>query len=90
MRIAKNIRHKDDRINSLYYFLFHQNIRPIADGSDEKNCSSHSCPASQFKCLNGDCIPMIWKCDGTQDCNDGSDEPSTCNTHTCVDELEYR
>ena len=60
------------------------------DKSDEKNCSNHTCPPSQFKCLSGDCIPMIWKCDGTPDCEDGSDEPSNCNSHTCIDDLEFR
>ena len=33
--------------------------------SDERNCS-FNCTDDQFKCLNGDCIPKDWKCDGKQ------------------------
>ncbi|KAH7969378.1 hypothetical protein HPB52_017497 [Rhipicephalus sanguineus] len=33
------------------------------------------CKADQFRCMdNGECIPMKWKCDGNEDCTDGSDE----------------
>lgn len=33
------------------------------------------CKADQFRCVdNGECIPMKWKCDGNEDCTDGSDE----------------
>lgn len=35
------------------------------------------CEESQFACGNGRCIPQIWKCDGDEDCLDGSDE-SAC------------
>ncbi len=27
-----------------------------------------------FKCSNGNCIREKWRCDGDNDCNDGSDE----------------
>ena len=57
--------------------------------SDERNCT-FSCRPDQFKCLSGDCIPSHWKCDGTPDCNDGSDESGSCNTHQCLNDLEFK
>jgi hypothetical protein len=48
------------------------------DNSDEPSgeCSAPRCGANQFKCTNGrpPCIFDGWKCDGKQDCTDGSDE----------------
>lgn len=32
------------------------------------------CNEWMFKCNNEQCIPLWWKCDGTQDCSDGTDE----------------
>ncbi|XP_071952320.1 dual oxidase 1-like [Antedon mediterranea] len=33
------------------------------------------CNKYQFQCVNEqDCIPWMWKCDGNEDCSDGSDE----------------
>ena len=33
-----------------------------------------ACAADQFPCTDGTCIPKVYKCDGVQDCSDGSDE----------------
>ncbi|XP_072928415.1 very low-density lipoprotein receptor isoform X1 [Hemitrygon akajei] len=46
------------------------------------NGSKVSCESSQFQCRNGRCIPTVWKCDGDEDCSDGSDE-SSCAKKTC-------
>ena len=57
----------------------------------------HTCSADQFSCGAGEaCIPMTWKCDGEQDCNNqvdeqGCDQACTrpldefqCSNHKCI------
>ncbi|XP_064112570.1 adhesion G protein-coupled receptor L1-like isoform X2 [Macrobrachium nipponense] len=36
------------------------------------------CPAGEWRCLNGQCIPSAYLCDGRQDCSDHSDETVDC------------
>lgn len=40
-----------------------------------------SCNEWTFKCSNDQCIPYWWKCDGNNDCSDGSDEIG-CENYT--------
>ncbi|VDK44235.1 unnamed protein product [Anisakis simplex] len=60
--------------------------------SDEKECDDslmtvlRSCKESEFRCnatVHGSiqCIPRRHYCDGQKDCDDGSDEPLSCDHH---------
>lgn len=68
------------------------------NGTDEQNCTDINAkgPASppaiiptchdwMYKCGNSRCVPYWWKCDGINDCGDGSDElgcPNSTDTTT--------
>ncbi|XP_077997711.1 prolow-density lipoprotein receptor-related protein 1-like [Glandiceps talaboti] len=52
------------------------------DNPDET--SDPSCDANELACHNGRCIIAAWKCDGDDDCGDGSDETAElCSNTTC-------
>lgn len=40
--------------------------------------NDETCLKNEFRCKQGGCIPKNWKCDGQEDCEDGSDEPKSC------------
>ncbi|TNN88761.1 Low-density lipoprotein receptor-related protein 1B [Liparis tanakae] len=54
-------------------------------GSEPQRCKN-----DEFQCHNQRCIRALWKCDGDDDCLDGSDEEShSCYNHTCpVDQFK--
>uniref|UniRef100_A0A1Y1JYN2 Sortilin-related receptor n=1 Tax=Photinus pyralis TaxID=7054 RepID=A0A1Y1JYN2_PHOPY len=44
--------------------------------SNNETCSEldSTCPDKHLKCDNGVCVPKEWRCNGRDDCGDGSDE----------------
>lgn len=47
-------------------------------------CKSAACPQNSLHCSNGDCVNQAFKCDGNDDCGDGTDEldcPANCDFH---------
>uniref|UniRef100_A0A3P8N962 EGF-like domain-containing protein n=1 Tax=Astatotilapia calliptera TaxID=8154 RepID=A0A3P8N962_ASTCA len=41
------------------------------------------CETGQFQCKSGACVPIVWRCDGDDDCPDSSDEEN-CPKKTCA------
>lgn len=47
-------------------------------------CRAAACPQNSIHCANGGCVNQAFKCDGNDDCGDGSDEldcSAQCNFH---------
>ena len=51
--------------------------------NDGRTCLDN-CTNSDFVCANNLCIPRVWRCDGDDDCGDGSDEPPSCPPRHCA------
>ena len=63
---------------------------------DERTCSEPpTCGQDEFSCISGSvqCVPLGWKCDGIDECEDGSDEKDctkcldsefTCSDGSCI------
>ncbi|XP_012532761.2 vitellogenin receptor [Monomorium pharaonis] len=54
-----------------------------------KKGSPFYCPHEFFQCDDGKCIPLENKCDGTINCNDGSDE-NECNIFITCSKNEFK
>lgn len=44
------------------------------------------CKRNQFRCNDGTCIPLHWRCDSNTDCKDGTDELLCSNQGNCAPE----
>ncbi|KAG8509659.1 Low-density lipoprotein receptor-related protein 2 [Galemys pyrenaicus] len=44
------------------------------EGSDKGRCPQSHCLSGQWQCKNRVCVEDSWKCDGTNNCGDSSDE----------------
>ncbi|XP_047486475.1 basement membrane-specific heparan sulfate proteoglycan core protein-like isoform X15 [Penaeus chinensis] len=72
-------------------------IKDCPSGEDEESCSGEMCQAGEYRCKNGDCIPISQRCDGLAQCRDQSDESGcpcrsdqwTCISGSCIPN-EYR
>jgi len=53
--------------DNFYYFTEDNNV-------NNYKVARNSCTLKHFACNSGQCIDTMLACDGTQDCQDGSDE----------------
>ena len=54
------------------------------DGAPYLNNRRANCTAGEFRCANGECVRLTWKCDGDPDCKDKSDESDCREFAFCV------
>lgn len=50
---------------------------------------NRDCTEMEFRCSDGSCISLTWRCDFEQDCSDGSDE-AECGTTLLTNYLLIR
>lgn len=57
--------------------------------TEAKSSSGECLTGSEFKCLNGKCIPISWRCDGDRDCANDEDEMH-CDNLVCNNTEDFR
>lgn len=62
--------------NQMAFQFYCNSFWELGDSKDEDPvlCEKWICRKDQYKCRNGQCIPLDWLCDGEWDCADASDE----------------
>ncbi|MCI4380474.1 hypothetical protein PGIGA_G00240380 [Pangasianodon gigas] len=53
-----------------------------AAGVESERKQERPCLSSEFSCSNGQCVDHSWRCDHSEDCEDGSDEEN-CEENEC-------
>lgn len=75
---------------SQYQFTSHLSFRLYCDSIWDQqghidelshNCQNWICHQDEYQCQTGQCIPLVWVCDGQWDCSDASDEEAILTIH---------
>jgi hypothetical protein len=66
-----------------------QNGSFVCDKNEGTSCITTNCTSNQFTCQSdGQCIPLNWKCDSIEDCQDGSDELKDICQNQCANKTK--
>ena len=55
-------------------YNFYKSFTCMKNSSILISSAPKNCTEDEFQCNNGNCVLSKWRCDGDDDCRDGSDE----------------